>query len=122
MTPYGFATQLHYGEPVEKLAVYAKEKPLLFAYGGSLLIHREVFFKSGGLDEDFFAYYEDVDLGIRLWVLGYAVFLAPKALVRHRHNSTGSIFSSQRKKVLLLRNRLFFCIKILKKAYISASC
>lgn len=111
VTPYGFASQLHYGEPAECLREYGKVKPLFFACGGAMLIRKDVFLELGGFDEDFFAYYEDVDLGFRLWVTGYEVILAPQAITRHRHNGTGKVFTENEKMVLLLRNRLLFIFK-----------
>ena len=38
-----------------------------------MLIHRDIFLEVGGFDESFFAYFEDVDLGWRLWLMGYRV-------------------------------------------------
>ena len=31
--------------------------------GGAMMVDKNVFLDAGGFDEDFFAYYEDVDLG-----------------------------------------------------------
>ena len=45
---------------------YGEEPRCSFACGGSMLIGREAFLDAGGFDEDFFAYFEDVDLGWRL--------------------------------------------------------
>ena len=43
---------------------------------------------SGGWDEGAFAYYEDVELGWRLHLLGHEVWLAPGAIVYHKHHGT----------------------------------
>ena len=75
----------------------APERPLLFACGGSMLISRAAYVDSGGFDKDFFAYFEDVDLGWRLSVLGYKTVLAPKAVTYHRlHGTAGKIAFAQR--------------------------
>jgi len=63
--------------------------PLLFASGGAMLIHRSTFLEVGGFDPAFFAYFEDVDLGWRLWILGYRVVYAQDAVVRHIGGATG---------------------------------
>ena len=91
----------------------AKDYPdeLLFACGGALLIRREVFVEAGGFDEDYFAYYEDVDLGWRLWVLGYRVRFCPEAVVYHRHNGTSGRFDWRKKVVLFERNAMFSLVK-----------
>jgi GT2 family glycosyltransferase len=80
----GFAT--HYDEPVA--AVEPVEEPVLFACGGAVLFRRDVFASAGGWDEPTFAYYEDVEFGWRLWLLGHEVWLAPKAIVYHKHHGT----------------------------------
>jgi GT2 family glycosyltransferase len=38
---------------------------------------------SGGFDEDFFCYVEDVDLGFRLRLAGYKSMYVPEAVIRH---------------------------------------
>jgi GT2 family glycosyltransferase len=38
---------------------------------------------AGGFDEDFFSYYEDVDLGFRLRLYGLASYYVPHAVVHH---------------------------------------
>ena len=79
----GKGFQLEYGTPVERLT--PEEKPLLFACGCAMLVDRAVLAEGGGWDQGAFAYYEDVELGWRLHVLGYEVWLAP------RRSSTTSI-------------------------------
>ena len=40
------------------------------------MIDRKVFIEVGGFDENYFIYYDDLDLGWRLWILGYKVLFA----------------------------------------------
>jgi GT2 family glycosyltransferase len=47
------------------------------------LYRRTAFFEAGGFDEDYFCYFEDVDLGFRLRLLGYGCRYVPDAVVRH---------------------------------------
>jgi len=51
--------------------------------GMFMLFRREIFEESGGFDERYFLYYEDVDLCARLRLLGYEVALCPDAKVIH---------------------------------------
>jgi len=51
--------------------------------GMFMLFHRETFEESGGFDERYFLYYEDVDLCAKLRLLGYEVALCPDAKVIH---------------------------------------
>src|SRR5262249_55016939 len=46
-------------------------RTVLSGCGAAVLYRREVFERCGPLDEDFFAYLEDVDLALRAQLLGY---------------------------------------------------
>jgi GT2 family glycosyltransferase len=49
---------------------------------------RDAFLDVGGFDEDFFSYFEDVDLGFRLQLRGYRCMYLPKAVVHHVGSAT----------------------------------
>jgi hypothetical protein len=76
-----------------------------------MAVRREVFEKVGGFDEDFFSYYEDVDLCWRLWVLGYKVWFAPRSVAYHRHHGYWSAVTDIKKRVFYERNALWSVIK-----------
>jgi GT2 family glycosyltransferase len=107
---HGAASQVDFGSPeVEK---YRQVMPILAPCGGSMLIERQTFLEVGGFDQDFFAYFEDIDLGWRLWVMGYQVALAPRAITYHRqHGSWGQRAMEIRRRVLYERNSLYSIIK-----------
>src|SRR5262249_10312258 len=98
----GFQEQL--GTSVEHARV--EERPVLFANGAAMMVDRRVLLDAGGWDEDTFAYYEDTELGWRLWLLGHEVWFAPKALVRHRHQGTSTRWPAASRTRLLERNAL----------------
>lgn len=104
---HGFAFQPEHG----LLDLAHAQRELIFACGGAMLIRRDVFLELGGFDEDYFIYFEDMDLGWRLWLAGYKVVLAPKAIVYHRLHATMDAFSGFRKWVLFERNALVTLIK-----------
>lgn len=85
--------------------------PLLFASGGAMLVHRRTFLDVGGFDPSFFAYFEDVDLGWRLWALGYRVVYAPAAVVRHIGGATGRRQPAYRRYTLWECNSLATVLK-----------
>lgn len=87
------------------------DEKLLFPCGGAMLIDREVFLKLGGFDEDYFAIYEDVDLGWRLWVAGYEVAFAPDSLVYHRGHGTFRAHENEKMRYLMHRNALLTILK-----------
>lgn len=111
----GHGLQPNYGKRVEK----AEPCAVPFACGGAMLIRRDTFLEVGGFDESYFAYYEDVDLGWRLWVLGHEVFYAPAAIAYHRHNATSKSAPSFQKRVLLERNALTTALKNYDEAHLS---
>ncbi len=106
----GKGFQIDYGLDRQK-DIYDENTYLPFVNGGAMLVSRQVFLDSGGFDEDFFAYYEDVDFGWRLWVLGYRVIFAPKSIVYHVHHGTSKIFSEDKLRFLKERNALYSVFK-----------
>jgi GT2 family glycosyltransferase len=82
------------------------EQPLLFACGAALLVDRRVFEDIGGWDEATFAYYEDVELGWRLRLMGHEVWLSPRSLVFHRHHGTSDRWPEPPRIRLFERNSL----------------
>lgn len=103
---YGMGFQPHDDPPPGD-----RPSEILFGCGGSLLVDSQVFLEVGGFDPDFFAYFEDVDLGWRLWLLGYRVLYAPQALTYHRGHGTSSRMPTSRVAVLYERNALYTIIK-----------
>jgi GT2 family glycosyltransferase len=93
------------------LSQYDREKDLLFACGGALLIKRQTFLDTGGFDADYFAYFEDVDMGWRLWLYGQRVVYAPQAIVYHRHHGSWDSVNSLKRWLLAERNTLYTIIK-----------
>ena len=106
----GKGFQIDYGLSVNK-DIHNVERFLPFVNGGAMLIKRDVFLEAGGFDEDFFAYYEDVDLGWRLWVLGYKVVFSPNSIVYHAHHGTSKNFSDDKLRFLKERNSLISIFK-----------
>jgi GT2 family glycosyltransferase len=62
---------------------YDQPCEVLFAPAAAALFRRSAFIDSGGFDERFFMYHEDVDLGWRLWLLGHRILTAPSAVAYH---------------------------------------
>lgn len=61
----------------------------IFAASGAASLYRVAALRQVGLmDEDFFAYYEDVDLSFRLQLAGWRVAFVPNAQVYHATGST----------------------------------
>ena len=58
--------------------------------GGGTLFKNEVFEKVGLFDEDYFFYYEDIDLSFRAQIAGFKGWLEPKAKIYHMRMGTSS--------------------------------
>ncbi len=102
---YGRAFQVSQGLPYEPNR-YDEPREVFFACGGAMLIRRAVFEEVGGFDADFVAYFEDVDLGWRLWLLGYRVVLVPAAVAQHRLHATGARLAPHRRFAMSELNAL----------------
>lgn len=98
---------------------FSKEKDILFACGGAMAVTRDVFKKCKGFDQRFFAYYEDVDLGWRMWLLGYTVRYVPAAVCFHHHSATSAKVSVAKLRVLHIRNPLYMLVKNIGKEHFS---
>lgn len=81
-------------------------RPTLFASGGAMVVRTELFLEVGGFDASYFAFFEDVDFGWRLWVLGHEVLYVPRSVIYHRHHGTIERFGYPRERYLLERNAL----------------
>ncbi|MEI6599783.1 MAG: glycosyltransferase family 2 protein [Comamonadaceae bacterium] len=77
----GRAWRIGHGQPIpqNKPAV----EPVFSPCAASGLYRRSAFMQVGGFDEDFFCYFEDVDLGFRLQLAGYHCLLVRTAVVHH---------------------------------------
>jgi len=61
-----------------------------FISGCAMMVRKEVFAKTGLLDEDFFLYWEDADFSIRAKKAGYKLAVTPQTQVRHFEKSSAS--------------------------------
>ncbi len=100
----GMGYALHNSKPGMDAPGYAERT--LFASGGAMITPTELYLRTGGFDESYFAFFEDVDYGWRLWVLGHETHFVPASKVFHRHHGTIKRFGYARERYLLERNAL----------------
>ena len=115
---YGHGFKLHVGVPAEGIG--DEPADVLFASGAAMIIDTIVFRELGGFDERYFMFFEDVDLGWRLWVTGYQVRYVPASVVYHRHHASMTSVGSWREHYLLERNALFTIYKNYDRANLEA--
>jgi len=84
---------------------YAAGRYVLSACAGAAAYRREFFERVGWFDEDFFAWFEDVEIGVRGQLAGFRCWYEPTAVVRHLGSATAARMPD-RKIFLLIRNNL----------------
>lgn len=90
---------------------YDSPRNVLFGTGAAMFVRADVFESVGGFDERYFMFYEDVDLGWRLNLLGWKVRYEPRSLAFHKHHASMKKFGAFRETYLLERNALFTLYK-----------
>lgn len=92
---------------------YEDAMPVFWATGACLFVRANAFHEVDGLDQDFFAHMEEIDLCWRLKNKGYSIWVEPKSIVYHVGGGTlqsGSSF----KTYLNFRNNLYMLYKNLE--------
>lgn len=81
--------------------------------GACMLINRKIALASGGFDEEYFFYFEDLEFSIRMRSLGHKIVCEPKALAFHDRGQGTPLLSfrgegeyPERRVYLNIRNRL----------------
>lgn len=88
--------------------------PIFWATGAALMVRSELYEKAGGLDKEFFAHMEEIDLCWRILLLGYDIVAVPEGVVYHLGG--GSLpASNPRKTYLNFRNNLLLLHKNLPR-------
>jgi GT2 family glycosyltransferase len=102
-------------------ASYAPDtlRPVGFAVGCAFMMPSQIAEATGGFSEEFFMYYEDADLSMRIKALGYETVYVPGApLVHHAPRTLGEKFRSSKVLYYLKRNRLKMVFKYSKKRWL----
>ncbi len=90
---------------------YDAQEETLWPDGCAAMYKRAMLEQIGGFDEDFFAYADDAELGLRARIAGWRAAYAPDAVVRHHRGSTLGL-GSLRRLELIERNRVLLAVKL----------
>ena len=90
---------------------FDREEEVLCPSGAAGVYHREIFDRVGLVDERYFAYGEDTELGLRARRAGYACYYIPTAVVYHKYSASGGAYTPQ-KVYWVERNRIWTVVKI----------
>lgn len=107
LTPLGYA---HY----RRLESSDSPMEVLFLHGVSIIIPRRLVEELDYIfDADMFAYAEDMDLGLRVWALGYRCVVVPAAVVYHKHTLKARLnWRNVRNTARIIRNRYLAFFKV----------
>lgn len=104
----GWAFAIGKGRPEQ---AYQKSYDIFASCGGAALFRRTILEKIGMLDENHFAYLEDIDLGYRSLLYGYRNVYAPKARVCHAGSASSGSRYNKFKVDLTSRNSIYLIYK-----------
>ena len=90
---------------------YDRVEEVLWPDGCAAMYRRAMLDQIGGFDEDFFAYADDAELGLRARIAGWKCLYVPQAVVRHHRGATLGVRSSRRLE-LIERNRVLLAAKL----------
>jgi GT2 family glycosyltransferase len=90
---------------------FDREEEVLWPDGCAALYRKSMLDEIGGFDEDFFAYGDDAELGLRARIAGWKCIYTPHAVVRHHRGATLGKDSGWR-LVLIERNRVLLALKL----------
>lgn len=96
---------------------YNQSSEIFWATGACMLVRSKVFFEMGGLDEDFFAHQEEIDLCWRMKNAGHKIYYVHNSTVYHVGGGTLNALSPF-KTYLNFRNNLFLLYKNLPPKYL----
>jgi len=86
-------------------AQYNNGREVFWASGACLFVRAEAFHRAGGLDGDFFAHMEEIDLCWRMKNLGFTILIEPRSTVYHLGGGTLEK-QSTKKTFLNFRNNI----------------
>jgi GT2 family glycosyltransferase len=86
------------------------KEEVIFPSGCAALYSKKMLDVLGGFDNDFFAYGDDTDIGLKARLAGWRCLYVPTAFVYHKSSSTAGVYSPL-KAYLVERNRIWILIK-----------
>lgn len=84
---------------------YNDATEIFWATGACMFVRAKAFWQAGGLDDDYFAHMEEIDLCWRLKNFGYKIYVQPQSCIYHVGGGTLNKYSQQ-KTFLNFKNNL----------------
>lgn len=92
-------------------AAYQRARGIFAACGAAAIYRRKIFAEIGCMDENHFAYLEDIDLGYRARINGYHNLYIPQAVVYHAGSAVSGSRHNAFKVDLSSRNSVYLAYK-----------
>ncbi len=96
------------------LGQYDRAEEVIAPHGCAAAYRKTMLDLTGGFDERYFAYLEDLDLGMRGQLCGWRAWYVPTATIRHRKSTTFGNYSKF-KAYHVERNRIWNAVKLLPR-------
>ncbi|MEO7143597.1 MAG: glycosyltransferase family 2 protein [Bryobacteraceae bacterium] len=90
---------------------FDRVEEVLWPDGCAAMYRKDMLDRIGGFDEDFFAYGDDAELGLRARIAGWKCVYTPHAVVWHHRGATLGLTSARRLR-LIERNRVLLAAKL----------
>ncbi|WP_313377235.1 glycosyltransferase family 2 protein [Chishuiella sp.] len=91
---------------------YSLEKNIVkingFICGADYFVTKSIFDKVNGFDEDFFMYFEEVELSYRIENLGYKFYILPHVKIIHFDGGSQNINSKNKKKWIIDSKKMYY--------------
>ena len=111
----GWAVAVGKDKPAQR---YNRQREIFSACGGACIYRRSILGEIGMLDENHFAYLEDVDLGYRAKLFGYRNLYVPEAVVYHAGSASSGSRYNAFKAELTAANSVYVVYKNMPPAQI----
>jgi GT2 family glycosyltransferase len=110
--------RLGYGELYKEDSPFSVPGYVISPNGGSAIYRKDIFIKIIGFDSNFFAYNDETDLCMRIFLNGWKCVYAPQAVVYHKDSASFKKTGGKR-HYFHERNRIWFIYKYFPLSFIA---
>lgn len=105
----GFLYHLGHNKPDQSR--YQKPQPIFSMKGAAMLLRKDVLDKVGLFDDDYFAYFEETDLCVRILLAGFSIWYEPRSHIYHKGGQTAQKLPSSFVQYHAYKNRIYTYLK-----------
>lgn len=101
----------HYGHNKKDNEKFNKKSKIFSMKGACMLFRKEAIDKVGLFDNSYFAYFEETDLCLRLWIAGYKIYYIPASKIYHKGGKTAVKLNNAFIQYNSYKNRIYTYLK-----------